>query len=96
MSTPAQLLKFDKSNLVAIRFDGINGAFSTSSSLLYDVSTGDKELSGIGAAIYYDSSQISLEVYDIYQPSLLGYNLSNDENDSDNNPSTDKIATFSY
>ena len=66
-------------------------------SLAYAVQDGNKQLTGISPSLFFDSSQVSIDlVGDPYQPSLLGYSITADTSDDDSNPDTDSILALSY
>ena len=66
-------------------------------SLAYEVQDGNKQLTGISPSLFFDSSQVSIDlVGDPYQPSLLGYSITADTSDDDENPETDSILALSY
>ena len=63
---PSQLLTIDPHLPASAR-----GAISLPSRLLYDVSDDDKNLPGIGANLFFDSSQLSLQFSKIYQNNIF-------------------------
>lgn len=75
----------------------IRSGVSTTSALTYNVSTGEKNLTGIDAYLYYDSTQLTVSTAgDPFQTGLIGKNTIADTNDADSDPKTDKILALTY
>jgi len=89
---PIQRLDLSTPNINPIREN-----ITTSTSITYTTDDQNLSLTGISPSLFFDSSQINIElVNEPYQGSLLGWNITTDENDDDNDTNTDSIIAFSY
>lgn len=71
--------------------------FPVESAIFYDVSDGNASLTGASPSLYFDSSQLSIEIDgEPYQFSLLGERLTPDDGDGDGNPQTDYVLALTY
>ena len=69
----------------------------TSTSILYSTNDQNTALTGISPSLFFDSSQITVDLIgEPYENFLLGWSLTNDENDEDNDPETDSVIALSY
>ena len=91
-ASPLQALTLGAPSKNAIRF-GIN----TTSAIAYNVSTGDTALTGIGASLYFDSTQLMVNTAgDLFKAGLLGSAITADTTNADGDPKTDKILALTY
>ena len=75
----------------------IRHGISSQSSIFYDVSTGDTNLTGVGIKLFYDSSQVTPSlINEPFQGNLIGINTIADTTDDDGDPNTDKALTLAY
>ena len=87
-SYPAQILELKPVSII-----NNTGLFQ----IIYDVSTGDKRLTGVGASLYFDSTQLSVSVAgDPFQTGLLGSFINADTSNVDGDIKTDKVINFNY
>ena len=83
--------------LTAPSKSAIRSGISTTSAITYNVSTGETTLTGIGASLYFDSTQLSVSTAgDPFQNGLLGNAITVDTSNADDDAKTDKIFSFTY
>ena len=88
----AQVLSLIQPGLTVLR-----SGYDTSTAITYNVAEENKELTGISAYLYFDSTQVSVDFpADPYQSALLGYGITADSTDGDNEPATDSVVALSY
>ena len=88
----AQLLSLTKPGLITIR-----SGFDTSTTIAYNVDESNKQLTGVSASLYFDSTHVTIDFADDpYPSSLLGYGITADSSDGDNDPATDSVVALSY
>ena len=89
---PVQSLTLSAPSKSTIR-SGVN----TTSAIAYNVSTGEKNLTGIGASLYFDSTQLTVTTAgDPFQTGLLGTAITADTTNADGDPKTDKVLALTY
>ncbi|WP_341884206.1 SBBP repeat-containing protein, partial [Synechococcus sp. UW140] len=89
---PVQSLTLNPPSKTAIR-SGVN----TTSAISYTVSTGEINLTGVGASLYFDSTQLSISIAgDPFKIGLLGNAITADTSNADGDPKTDKVLSLSY
>jgi len=89
---PSQILTLTPPSKTSIR-PGI----TTTSAIAYNVSTGEKSLTGIGASLYFDSTQLSVNTQgDPFQKGLLGNAITADTSNADGDLKTDKVLSLTY
>jgi len=75
----------------------IRSGISTTSAIAYNVSTGETSLTGVGASLYFDSTQLTVSTAgDPFQKGLIGNGIVADTNNADGDPKTDKILALTY
>jgi len=89
---PVQSLTLTPPSKTAIR-----SGISTTSAIAYNVSTGETALTGIGASLYFDSTQLTVNTAgDPFKTGLLGNAITADTTNADGDPKTDKILALTY
>ncbi|WP_161955889.1 lectin-like protein, partial [Synechococcus lacustris] len=89
---PVQSLTLNPPSKTAIR-----SGISTTSAISYTVSTGEINLTGVGASLYFDSTQLSVSIAgDPFKTGLLGNAITADTSNADGDPKTDKVLSLSY
>jgi len=89
---PVQSLTFTPPSKTAIR-----SGISTTSAIAYTVSTGETNLTGVGASLYFDSTQLTVSTAgDPFNIGLLGNAITADTNNADGDPKTDKVFSLTY
>ncbi|MCP9926121.1 putative Ig domain-containing protein, partial [Synechococcus lacustris C3-12m-Tous] len=89
---PTQSLTLSAPSKTAIR-----SGISTTSAITYNVSTGNTALTGVGASLYFDSTQLSVSIAgDPFKTGLLGNAITADTSNADGDPKTDKVLSLSY
>ncbi|MFS6819041.1 putative Ig domain-containing protein [Synechococcus lacustris Tous-12m] len=75
----------------------IRSGVNTTSAISYTVSTGEINLTGVGASLYFDSTQLSISIAgDPFKTGLLGNAITADTSNADGDPKTDKVLSLSY
>ena len=75
----------------------IRSGVSTTSAITYNVSTGETALTGIGASLYFDSTQLTVNTAgDPFKTGLLGSAITADTNNADGDSKTDKVLSLTY
>ena len=75
----------------------IRSGVSTTSAIAYNVSTGETALTGIGASLYFDSTQLTVNTAgEPFKTGLLGNAITADTSNADGDPKTDKILALTY
>jgi len=83
--------------LTAPSKSAIRAGTNTTSAIAYNVSTGEKNLTGVGASLYFDSTQLTVSTAgNPFQTGLLGNAITADTNNADGDPKTDKVLSLTY